>query len=74
MDEDVYNFDETGFAMGIASSGSSKVITATAVGCAAVIQPGDHKWVTTIECINALGWCLPPFVILEGKVHLESWY
>lgn len=60
--------------MSIASSGSSKVVTTTAVGRATIIQPGDRKWVTTIECINALGWCLPPFVILKGKVHLESWY
>ena len=48
--------------------------TTTAVGCATIIQPGDCKWVTTIECVNATGWCLPPFIILEGKVHLESWY
>src|SRR5438045_3276265 len=75
LDEDVYNFDETGFAMGVARAGSSKVVTAsTSVGCITVIQPGNRKWVTVIECINASGWALPPFVILEGKVHLTAWY
>ena len=75
LDEDVYNFDETGFAMGVARAGSSKVVTAsTSVGCIMVIQPGNCKWVTVIECINASGWALPPFVILEGKVHLTAWY
>jgi len=75
LDEDVYNFDETGFAMGVARAGSSKVVTAsTSVGRIMVIQPGNHKWVTVIECINASGWALPPFVILEGKVHLTAWY
>ncbi len=44
------------------------------MGRATVIQPGDRRWSTVIECINALGWALPPFVILEGRVHLESWY
>jgi hypothetical protein len=74
LDDDTYNFDETGFAMGIAQSGASKVVTAATVGRATVIQPGNRKWVTTIECINAGGRALPPFIILEGKVHLEAWY
>jgi hypothetical protein len=38
----------------IASLGSSKVVTAASVGRATIIQPGDRKWVTTIECINVL--------------------
>ncbi|KAL6167411.1 hypothetical protein ACJQWK_06842 [Exserohilum turcicum] len=41
---------------------------------AVAIQLGNRKWVTTIECVNASGWCLPPFVILSGKVHQSSWY
>jgi hypothetical protein len=73
LDEDIYNFDETGFMMGIAST--SKVITSSdTIGRATVIQPGDREWVTAIECINASGWCLPPFVILKGKLHQASWY
>jgi len=36
--------------------------------------PGDRMWTTTIECINARGHTIPPFVILEGKVHLSTWY
>jgi len=75
-DEDTYNFDETGFAMGlITSSKSLKVVTSSeSVRRATVIQPGNRTWSTVIECINALGWALPPFVILEGKVHLQYWY
>jgi hypothetical protein len=60
--------------MGVVSSGCSKVVTTATVGRATVIQPGDRKWVTAIESINATGWSLPPFIVLEGKVHLESWY
>jgi hypothetical protein len=73
LDYDVYNFDETGFMMGVAAT--SKVVTSSdTVGRATVIQPGNREWVTTIECINASGWCLPPFVILAGKLHQASWY
>jgi hypothetical protein len=72
-DEDVYNFDETGFMMGVAST--SKVVTSSdTVGRATVVQPGNREWVTTIECINALGWSIPPFIILSGRLHQASWY
>jgi hypothetical protein len=67
-DEDVYNFDETGFMMGVAAT--SKVVTnSDCVGRVTVVQPGNRDWVTTIECINASGWSLPPFVILSGILH-----
>lgn len=73
LDNDTYNFDETGFMMGVAAT--SKVVTSSStVGRATVVQPGNREWVTTIECINASGWCLPPFVILSGKLHQASWY
>ncbi|EFQ94160.1 hypothetical protein PTT_08258 [Pyrenophora teres f. teres 0-1] len=73
QDIDTYNFDETGFMMGVAAT--SKVVTSSdTVGRAATVQPGNRDWVTTIECINASGWCLPPLVILSGKQHQASWY
>jgi hypothetical protein len=59
--------------MGVA--GTSKVVTSSdIVGRAIVIQPGNRDWVSTIECINASGWLIPPFIIFEGKVHIEAWY
>jgi hypothetical protein len=71
LDTDTYNFDETGFMMGVAAT--SKVVTSSdTVGRAVTIQPGNRDWVTTIECINASGRCLPPFVILSGKLHQAS--
>jgi len=60
--------------MGIFISGASKVVTVTSVGRAVLIQPGNRKWVTIIECINGLGEIIPPFLILDGKVHLEAWH
>jgi hypothetical protein len=73
LDDDVYNFDENGFMMGVAAT-SKAVTSSDTVGRAVVVRPGNRDWVTTIECINASGWCIPPFVILSGTLHQASWY
>ena len=68
LEEDSYNFDETGFAMGVAAT--SKVVTSSdTIGRAVTIQPGNREWVTVIEGINATGWAIPPFIILAAKLH-----
>ena len=52
LEEDIYNFDETGFAMGIIST--SKVVTrAERKGRTRTIQPGNREWVTVIHGINS---------------------
>jgi hypothetical protein len=71
--DDIYNFDETGFAMGLITT--AKVISRRDVyGRRSLLQPGNRAWVTVIECINASGWALPPCVIFKGKVFVESWF
>jgi hypothetical protein len=71
--EDIYNFDETGFAMGLIAT--TKVVTrANMPGKPHLIQPGNREWVTTIECVNTTGWVLPSCIIFKGKVHIEGWY
>ena len=70
---DIYNFDETGFMMGIISTG----IVVTAVERrerAKSAQPGNREWVTVIQGINSQGWAIPPFIIVAGKYHLSAWY
>lgn len=50
-DADIYNFDETGFMMGIISS--HMVIThADGQGRSKTIQHDNREWATTIACIN----------------------
>jgi hypothetical protein len=72
-DEDIFNFDETGFMMGMIAT--SKVVTSSdTVGRAITIQPGNRDWTTVIEGINAMGWAIPPYVILAAKVHQSGWY
>jgi hypothetical protein len=73
QDNDIYNFDETGFQMGIAST--MKVVTAAERRQNPKrVQPGNREWATVIESISAAGWALPPFIILKGQTHLSSWY
>jgi hypothetical protein len=73
QDEDIYNFDETGFQMGVITT--AKVITgAERSNRPTAIQPGNREWTTVIDCISAHKWGLPPVIIFEGKVHLSTWY
>lgn len=68
LDEDTYNFDETGFMMGVAAT--SKVVTSSdTIGQAVVIQPGNREWTIVIKGVNAIGWAIPPFIILAGKLY-----
>jgi len=73
LDEDTYNFDETGFQIGV--GGSVKVVTASERRTKPLgVQPGDREWITLIAGINAMGWSIPPFLILKAKHHDQAWY
>jgi hypothetical protein len=72
-DNDVHNFDETGFQMGVI--GSMKVVTgAERRARPELVQPGDREWVTVIQSICAAGYATPPFIIYKGRVHISAWY
>jgi hypothetical protein len=72
-DDDVHNFDETGFQMGVI--GSMKVVTGSERRARpALIQPGDREWVTVIQGVCAAGYAIPPFIIYKGRVHISAWY
>ena len=67
-DEDIYNFDEIGFQMGVI--GTARVVTRSERdGKSYIIQPGNRDWVTVVECINATSKALPPMIIFSGKMH-----
>ena len=65
VDEDTYNFDETGFMMGIIFAGMV-VTTSDGLGKAKLAQPGNREWATVIQGVNAQGWAIPPFIILAA--------
>ncbi|KAM6513396.1 hypothetical protein FALCPG4_18944 [Fusarium falciforme] len=71
--DDIYNFDETGFMMGMIASGM--VVTgAERRGRPKSVQPGNREWVTVIQAINAEGWAIQPFIVVAGQYHLANWY
>jgi hypothetical protein len=72
QDTDTWNFDETGFMMGVISS-SSKVVTGSERRYKPKqIQPGNREWVSSIIGVGRLGQIIPPFIIFQGKVHQSS--
>jgi hypothetical protein len=73
LDDDTYNFDETGFMMGIIFPGMV-VTTSDSCGKAKLAQPGNREWATVIQGVNSTGWAIPPFIILAAQYHLANWY
>ena len=72
-DEDIYNFDKTGFLMGII--GKTLVITSSDYTAnTKLIQPSNQEQVTVIQGINLQGWTIPPYIIFKGQQHLNSQY
>jgi hypothetical protein len=74
QDCDFYNFDETGFMMGVISGTGMVVTSSERKGRAKKLQPGNREWVTAIECVSADGFVVPPMLVVQGKHHLASWY
>lgn len=36
-------------------------------------MPGNHDWVTVVECISAIGQVIDPMIIFKGKKILKNW-
>ena len=73
MNEDIYNFNEMSFTMGIIVT--AKVITqADKYTHSSLIQSGNQKWVTVIKTINASDWVLPSIIIFASKTHHTNWF
>lgn len=68
---DMYNFDKTGFMMGIVK-GFYIITRADRQGTGRHVQPGNRDWVTVIACISGDGWTLPPLIIFKGKYVLST--
>jgi hypothetical protein len=71
--DDIWNFDETGFIMGVISSGTV-VTSSERRGNPKSVQPGNREWVTVIQAINAEGRAIDPYMVVAGQYHLANWY
>ena len=66
VDEDMYNFNETGFTIGKILSQS--VITGSdKPGKSKSIQPGNREWVTLVQAVGATGSASQPFSSLQAR-------
>ena len=72
QDADTYNFEETGFMMGMIST-AMVVTSSERRGKPKLAQPGNREWVSVIQGISAQGWAIPPFIIVAGQHHLTNW-
>jgi DDE superfamily endonuclease/Tc5 transposase DNA-binding domain/helix-turn-helix, Psq domain len=69
--EDMYNMDETGFAIGTVQN--SYVVIKKDSKMRYQAQPGRQEWASVVECVCADGGSTPPFVILKGLKVMSSW-
>jgi len=69
--EDIYNMDETGFAIGSTQAGC--VLIDAQIRTKFQAQPGRQEWVTVLECICPDGTVIPPLVIFKGEQISTQW-
>lgn len=69
--ENLYNMDETGFAIGDVEA-SQRIINAT-IRQKFQAKPGRQEWVTAVECICADGSSLSPLIIFKGENLSRQW-
>jgi len=67
----IYNMDETGFAVG--ATQSTRIIVDSIQKSNWKVTAGKQEWVTVLECVNAAGAALPPLVIFKGKYTNTKW-
>jgi len=69
---DLYNFDETGFRIGVANN--QWIVIRDASRASYLATDTERELVTSMETISADGNVLPPLLILPGKMHQSAWY
>ncbi|KAF4621713.1 hypothetical protein G7Y89_g14491 [Cudoniella acicularis] len=67
----IYNMDETGFAVG--ETQSTRIIVDSTMKSNWKITAGNQEWITVLECINADGGALSPMIIFKAKNTNTGW-
>jgi hypothetical protein len=68
-DADFYNFDETGFMMGMIRR-ITVVTRANRRSNPKLVQPSNQEWAIAICAIVVDGHVVPPFLCVTGRFHL----
>src|SRR5271169_5832223 len=69
--ENIYNMDESGFAIGEKEAG--RVIINARIRQKFQAKPGRQEWVTVVECVCADGSHVPPLVIFKAENLSTQW-
>jgi DDE superfamily endonuclease/Tc5 transposase DNA-binding domain len=69
--ENMYNMDESGFAIGEKEAG--RCVINAQVRQKFQAKPGRQEWVSVVECVCADGSIIPPLVIFRGEKLSRQW-
>lgn len=72
QDEDIYNFDETGFQIGVTSG--EKVLGPRDTTVAYSADPDNKERITSVETVNYAGRKVPPMIIFSGAYYLRRYF
>ena len=65
--QDIYNMDESGFAVG--ESQSSRALVNVRESTSWMIISGRQEWITAMECNNASGRCVTTAAYIQSQIH-----
>ena len=69
--ENIYNIDETGFA--VRTTQLTRIIVDSTQKSSWKITLGKQEWITAIECVDAASGALPPMVIFKAQNTNSGW-
>ncbi|KIM94488.1 hypothetical protein OIDMADRAFT_75280, partial [Oidiodendron maius Zn] len=72
QDKDIYNFDETGFQIGVSSG--EMVLVPKDILAVYTADPENKELITSVETINYGGRKVPPIIIFAGAYHLRRYF
>ena len=72
LPRDTYNFDETGFRIGVGRD--QWVVTRVSKRPLSFASSSSQELVTVIEAISGDGAVIPPMILVSGIQHMEDWF
>ena len=72
QDEDIYNFDETGFQIGVISG--EKVLVPKDTTVVYSTDPENKELITSVKTLNYSGQKVPLMIIFAGAYHLRRYF
>jgi hypothetical protein len=71
MAQNIYNMDETGFA--VRETQSMHIIINSTLKSNWKVAAGKQEWITILECIDGARGALPPVIIFKAQNTNTGW-